>query len=316
MPVVLAGDYNVVPSDQDIYPTKSWDRDARLKPESRAAYQRLLAQGWTDAIRVKHPGEPMYTFSDHMRKRWERDVGLRLDHILVSPTLADRIHDAGVDRTARGKEYASDHAPRLDDTSRFIQTARFSDSKCERKSRICDKCGFIKVVADPPATLPWSGDDLDRLARLDLRQSLLRQALNCPCTSVTNRRRVRSSLQRTSGSNSRIGEAIMHVSLFRSIARSLAILALGLSVATTPAVARGGGGGSFHGGGGGFHGGFGGGGFHRGFGDGGFRGRFADRRFHRRFGDRFFGDGAYYAGYGYCGYGYYGYPGYGNCLAY
>jgi exodeoxyribonuclease-3 len=99
-----------VPSDQDIYPTKSWDRDARLKPESRAAYQRLLAQGWTDAIRVKHPGEPMYTFWDYMRKRWERDVGLRLDHILVSATLADRIHDAGVDRTARGGENASYHA--------------------------------------------------------------------------------------------------------------------------------------------------------------------------------------------------------------
>ncbi len=116
----------------------------------------------------------------------------------------------------------------------------------------------------------------------------------------------------------------MHVSLFRSIARSLATLALGLSIATTPAVAgfRSGGGGGFHGGfgGGGFHGGFGSEGFHGGFGDGGLRGRFADRGFHRRFGDRFFGGGVdpYYADYGYCGYGYgyCGYPSYDNCLAY
>ena len=151
-------------------------------------------------------------------------------------------------------------------------------------------------------------------------QSLVGQALNSPCTSVTNRRRVRSSLQRTLGSNARIGEAIMHVSLFRSIARSLAILALGLSVATTPAVARGGGGGggSFHGGGGfgggGFHGGFGDRGFRGGVGDGGFRGRFADRGFRGHFGDRRFvgGFGGYY---GYCGYPY-GYPSYDYCLTY
>jgi exodeoxyribonuclease III len=72
-PVVLAGDYNVVPTDLDIYPTKSWDRDALLQPESRASYQHLLAQGWTDAVRALHPKEPMYTFWDYMRKRWERD---------------------------------------------------------------------------------------------------------------------------------------------------------------------------------------------------------------------------------------------------
>ena len=74
-PVVLAGDYNVVPTDLDIYPTKSWDRNALLQPQSRAAYQRLLAQGWTDAIRALHPKEPMYTFWDYMRNRWERDGG-------------------------------------------------------------------------------------------------------------------------------------------------------------------------------------------------------------------------------------------------
>jgi exodeoxyribonuclease III len=110
-PVVLAGDYNVVPTDLDIYPTKSWDRDALLQPESRAAYQRLLAQGWIDSIRALHPKEPMYTFWDYMRNRWERDAGLRLDHILLSSTLTERLQSAGVDRQARGMQDASDHAP-------------------------------------------------------------------------------------------------------------------------------------------------------------------------------------------------------------
>jgi exodeoxyribonuclease III len=110
-PVVLAGDYNVVPTDLDIYPTKSWDRNALLQPESRAAYQRLLAQGWTDAIRALHPKEPMYTFWDYMRNRWECDGGLRLDHILLSSTLTERLQSAGVDRQTRGMADASDHAP-------------------------------------------------------------------------------------------------------------------------------------------------------------------------------------------------------------
>jgi Endonuclease/Exonuclease/phosphatase family len=110
-PVVLAGDYNVVPTDLDIYPTKSWDRNALLQPQSRAAYGRLLAQGWTDAVRALHPKEPMYTFWDYMRKRWERDGGLRLDHILLSSTLTERLQSAGVDRQARGMADASDHAP-------------------------------------------------------------------------------------------------------------------------------------------------------------------------------------------------------------
>ena len=110
-PVVLAGDYNVVPTDLDIYPTKSWDRDALLQPQSRAAYVRLLAQGWTDAVRALHPIEPMYTFWDYMRKRWERDGGLRLDHILLSSALTERLKGAGVDRHIRGMEDTSDHAP-------------------------------------------------------------------------------------------------------------------------------------------------------------------------------------------------------------
>ncbi len=111
VPVVLAGDYNVVPTELDIYPTKSWDKDALLRPESRAAFRLLLAQGWTDAIRALHPDEPMYTFWHYLRNRWERDAGLRLDHLLLSPDLADRLADAGVDRDVRGKDNASDHAP-------------------------------------------------------------------------------------------------------------------------------------------------------------------------------------------------------------
>src|SRR6516162_3904839 len=110
-PVVLAGDYNVVPTDRDIYPTKSWDKDALLQPESREAYAHILAQGWVDAIRTLHPNEPIYTFWDYKRQRWERDAGLRLDHILLSPSLIDRLRAASVDRGARGEENASDHAP-------------------------------------------------------------------------------------------------------------------------------------------------------------------------------------------------------------
>jgi exodeoxyribonuclease-3 len=128
-PVVLAGDYNVVPTDLDIYPTKSLDRDALLQPESRAAYQALLAQGWTDAIRALHPKEPMYTFWDYIRKRWERDGGLRLDHILLSSTLTERPQGAGVDRQTRGMEGASDHAARMGKTSGWAVPQRCSASK-------------------------------------------------------------------------------------------------------------------------------------------------------------------------------------------
>jgi exodeoxyribonuclease III len=111
VPAVLAGDYNVVPTDFDIYPTKSWANDALLQPQSRAAFARLLAQGWTDAIRTTHPREPMYTFWDYKRDRWRRNAGLRLDHLLLSPSVADRMVDAGVDRDVRGEVDASDHAP-------------------------------------------------------------------------------------------------------------------------------------------------------------------------------------------------------------
>jgi exodeoxyribonuclease-3 len=111
IPIVLAGDYNVAPTGFDIYPTKSWDRDALIQPKSRAAFKSLVAQGWTDAIRELHPEKPMFTFWDYKRDRWPRDAGLRLDHLLVSPTLATRLTKAGVDRAVRGEEGASDHAP-------------------------------------------------------------------------------------------------------------------------------------------------------------------------------------------------------------
>jgi exodeoxyribonuclease-3 len=111
VPVVLAGDFNVAPTPRDIYPTRSWDDDALVQPQSRAAYARLVKQGWTDALRQLHPDQRIYTFWHYMRNRFERDAGLRLDHLLLSPLLAERLTEAGVDRTVRGQDGASDHAP-------------------------------------------------------------------------------------------------------------------------------------------------------------------------------------------------------------
>jgi exodeoxyribonuclease-3 len=111
VPVVLAGDYNVVPTPSDIYPSKSWSKNALVQPQPRAAYARLLAQGWTDALRMLHPHEPMYTFWDYKFGRWQRDSGLRIDHLLLSKSLAPRLLAAGVDKHVRGEENASDHAP-------------------------------------------------------------------------------------------------------------------------------------------------------------------------------------------------------------
>ncbi len=111
IPVVLAGDYNVAPTDIDIYPTTSWKNDALVQPASRAAYARLVKQGWTDAIRALHPDERVYTFWHYLRNRYARDAGLRLDHLLLSPSIALRLKSAGVDRSVRGEDGASDHAP-------------------------------------------------------------------------------------------------------------------------------------------------------------------------------------------------------------
>lgn len=110
-PVVLAGDYNVVPTDEDIYNPRSWAKDALLQPESRECFQRLLDQGWTDALRAKYPDERLYTFWDYFRQHWQKNSGLRIDHLLLSADLAPRLVDAGVDRWVRDQEHASDHAP-------------------------------------------------------------------------------------------------------------------------------------------------------------------------------------------------------------
>jgi exodeoxyribonuclease III len=111
VPVVFAGDYNVVPTPQDIYPTRSLDNNALIQPESRQAFARLLAQGWTDALRSLHPQGPLWTFWDYKRGRWPADKGMRLDHFLLSPAMSKRLVDGGVDRWVRGEVNASDHAP-------------------------------------------------------------------------------------------------------------------------------------------------------------------------------------------------------------
>jgi exodeoxyribonuclease-3 len=111
VPVILAGDYNVVPTPDDIYPTRSLDNNALIQPESRTAFARLLAQGWTDALRKLQPAGPLWTFWDYKRERWPKDKGMRLDHFLLSPKLVDRLVSGGVDRWVRGEMNASDHAP-------------------------------------------------------------------------------------------------------------------------------------------------------------------------------------------------------------
>jgi len=111
VPVVLAGDYNVVPTDFDIYRHKSRGRDAVIQPQARAAFRRLLEQGWTDALRTLHPDEPLFTFWDYFRDAWGRNAGMRLDHFLLSPDLFDRLEDGEVDAFVRPEPGASDHAP-------------------------------------------------------------------------------------------------------------------------------------------------------------------------------------------------------------
>ncbi|HVK08444.1 MAG TPA: exodeoxyribonuclease III, partial [Gemmataceae bacterium] len=110
-PVVLAGDYNVIPEDLDVYDPAGWEADALFRPESREAYRRLLAQGWTDALRHLQPAARVYTFWDYTAGAWRRNAGLRIDHLLLNPAAARRLTAAGVDRDVRGWEKTSDHAP-------------------------------------------------------------------------------------------------------------------------------------------------------------------------------------------------------------
>lgn len=111
VPAVLAGDYNVVPTPADIYPTRSYDGNALIQPAPRAAYARLLDIGWTDALAHKHPEGGVFTFWDYRRGRFARNAGMRLDHLLLSEALGGRLEGVGVDRDVRGREGASDHAP-------------------------------------------------------------------------------------------------------------------------------------------------------------------------------------------------------------
>jgi exodeoxyribonuclease III len=110
-PIVLAGDYNVIPTEIDVYKPERWVKDALFRPETREAFAKVVAQGWTDAVRKLHPDEHIYTFWDYFRNNFARDAGLRIDHLLLSPSLAGRLVSAGVDREVRGWEKASDHAP-------------------------------------------------------------------------------------------------------------------------------------------------------------------------------------------------------------
>jgi exodeoxyribonuclease-3 len=113
VPVVLAGDWNVIPTDShdDVFSARAMAHDALMQPESRAAFRTILYSGWTDAIRARHPDGPVYTFWDYTAGAWQRDAGFRIDHLLLSPLAADRLLDAGVDKEYRGREKASDHAP-------------------------------------------------------------------------------------------------------------------------------------------------------------------------------------------------------------
>lgn len=111
VPAVLAGDFNVVPTEFDIYPKHSFTDNALLQPEVRRAFARILRQGWTDAVRKLHPDDPQFSYWSYMRNRWPRDAGLRLDFLLISPSASDRLRNGGVDRWVRGLPEASDHAP-------------------------------------------------------------------------------------------------------------------------------------------------------------------------------------------------------------
>jgi exodeoxyribonuclease-3 len=110
-PVVLAGDYNVIPNDDDVWQPSAMAGDALMQPESRAAYRTLLWQGWTDAVRACHRQGGIYSYWDYQAGAWPRDHGFRIDHLLLSPAAADRLVEAGVDRAVRGADKASDHAP-------------------------------------------------------------------------------------------------------------------------------------------------------------------------------------------------------------
>lgn len=107
----MCGDFNVIPTELDVYKPERWVDDALFRPESRAAFERLMAQGWTDSLRALYPDQVIYTFWDYFRNAFGRDAGIRIDHLLLSPALAPALRAAGVDKFQRAKEKPSDHAP-------------------------------------------------------------------------------------------------------------------------------------------------------------------------------------------------------------
>lgn len=142
VPVILTGDFNVVPDlEMDIYPTRSWNRDALTQPEPRKRFQKLLEEGWLDSIRALHPNDRIYTYWDYKRQRWQRNAGLRLDHLLLSPQLHARLKDGGVDSWARDQAGASDHAPT------WIELSGVKRGQQARTARTAKK-GTVRLMQD------------------------------------------------------------------------------------------------------------------------------------------------------------------------
>jgi exodeoxyribonuclease-3 len=135
LPVVLVGDYNVMPTDLDVYKPERWLDDALFRPEVRQAFHRLVKQGWTDGLRHLHPDERIYTFWDYIRNAWARNAGLRIDHFLLSPAIAKRLKAGAVDREVRGWEKASDHAPAWIELAQALPRAAQQKSKVPASSR-------------------------------------------------------------------------------------------------------------------------------------------------------------------------------------
>ena len=134
-PAVLAGDFNVIPNDDDTFSVRAMQDDALMQPESRAGYRALVAQGWTDALRTRHPNGGVWTFWDYQAGAWQRDAGFRIDHLLLSPSLEKQLTDAGVDRWVRGRPGASDHAPTWIVLDRTAVKSKARTATVARKSR-------------------------------------------------------------------------------------------------------------------------------------------------------------------------------------